>query len=163
MRRPIGAPTPAIPTHTPTAFPLSSGGKTTTITESVAGITRAAPSPINPLAPITCSEVVAYWAVSADTKPTIASPTSNACFLPNLSPKAPITRSKPPNTITYASMIHCNSVLSAPNSFESSGRATLTVTLFRRVITRLRLIIPRINQRLLWIVSESMWARYTDS
>ena len=41
-------------------------------------------------------------------------------------------------------MIHWSSVLSAPKSFESSGSATLTVTLFSRVITRLRLITARI-------------------
>ena len=157
----MGAPIPAIPTQTPTALPLSSGGKTTTITDRVAGITSAAPRPIRALAPITCSEVVAYCAVNAETKPTIASPTSKACFLPKRSPSAPITRSKPPNTIRYASIIHCNSLLSAPKSFESSGRATLTVTLLRRVITRLRLIIPRIIQRLRWMVSESTAAPWT--
>ena len=50
---PMGAPIPAIPTQIPTALPLSSGGNTTTIIDRVAGITRADPSPIRALAPIT--------------------------------------------------------------------------------------------------------------
>ena len=98
--RPMGAPIPAMPTQIPTALPLSSGGNTTTMIDRVAGITRAAPSPIRALAPITCSDVVAYWAVSAETSPTTARPIIRAGLRPKRSPTAPITSSIPPNTTT---------------------------------------------------------------
>ena len=96
----MGAPIPAIPTQTPTAFALSSGGNTTTMIDRVAGITRAAPRPITALAPMTWSEVVAYRAVSAETSPTTASPVNRAGLRPKRSPKAPITNRVPPNTTT---------------------------------------------------------------
>ena len=42
VRRPMTAPPAATPTHVPTAFPRSSGGKMVVITESVTGMIKAA-------------------------------------------------------------------------------------------------------------------------
>ena len=96
--RPIGAPAPAMAAQIPTAFPLSSEGKTTTTTERVAGITSAAPIPITARAIITCSDVEAYIAVAPEVKATMTKPNCNAGLRPKRSPRAPITRSVPPNT-----------------------------------------------------------------
>jgi hypothetical protein len=46
-RRPITAPPPAMPTHTPTAFARSSSGNEVVMTDSVVGMTNAAPTPMN--------------------------------------------------------------------------------------------------------------------
>ena len=56
--RPITAPPPATPTQTPTARPRSSGGNEVVITDSVVGITAAAPAPMSTRAAISIAGVV---------------------------------------------------------------------------------------------------------
>ena len=96
---------------------------------------------------MTSSVASAYIAVAAEAVAIISRPICRAGFLPKRSPSAPITRSVPPNIRAYASKIHCSSVLSAPRSFESSGRATFRVTLLNMTMIRLRLITPSMAQR----------------
>ena len=140
------------------AFPRSLGGNTTKTTDNVDGITRAAPNPITPRAKMTSVDESAKNAVHADAVPTISNPICKAPFRPNRSPNAPITRRVPPNTSAYASIIHCNSELSAPRLVDRFGSATFSVTLFNITMTRLKLITPRINHRLLgyWDSKSSM-------
>ena len=72
----------------PTALPRSSGGKIVVITDSVTGITNAAPTPITTRSPISASGVLTNIAAS-DASPNSASPTARIGLRPKRSPIAP--------------------------------------------------------------------------
>jgi hypothetical protein len=88
VRRPRTPPPAATPTHVPTALPRSSGGKIDVITESVTGITKAAPTPIATRSAISSD---GPWTKIAarDASPKIARPPASTVFLPMRSPIAP--------------------------------------------------------------------------
>ena len=94
---PIAAPAPANPTHTAMARWRSSGGKIAVISDSVAGITKAAPAPCTARPTMTTTAEPAKPLITAPMAKT-ASPTSSAPLRPKRSPSAPAVRSNPANT-----------------------------------------------------------------
>ena len=151
----MGAPTPAMAAQMPIARGRSAFGKDVTTTERVAGITHAAPRPMSPRAAITSLVVtLSLNATQAEKDPITTNPTSKVERRPKRSPRAPIIRSDPPKTSAYASKIHCRSALSAPRSLDSSGNATLRVTLLSMTTMRLKPMMARMNQRRGWPSSD---------
>lgn len=95
--RPSTAPPPATPTHSPTARPRSSGGNEVVITDSVVGMTNAAPTPITARQAMTTVGSEARAATAAP-EPKIARPASSVPLRPYRSPTAPANSSSPANT-----------------------------------------------------------------
>ena len=94
---PMAAPAPANPAHTAIALPRSSGGKTAVISDSVAGITNAEPTPMIPRPAMTWVGLVPRPATTRPT-PNSASPPRRAPLRPKRSPSAPAARRKPAKT-----------------------------------------------------------------
>ena len=89
-------PTPAVADQIPIALARSSRGKTSMITDSVAGMIIAPPTPIAARSTISCSDV---WASAASTLaiPNSTSPDCSARLRPKRSPSVPIVSSTPAN------------------------------------------------------------------
>ena len=81
VKRPMTAPPAATPTHVPTAFPRSSGGKMVVITESVTGMIKAAATPIAARIAISAPGESTKSATS-ETAPNTASPIASSGFRP---------------------------------------------------------------------------------
>ena len=94
---PMAAPPPAMPAQTAMALGRSSGGNTLVRMESVAGMTKAAASPITARAPITAVEESAVAASSVPNR-NRTSPACSAPLRPNRSPRVPAVKSIPANT-----------------------------------------------------------------
>ncbi len=145
-KSPMTAPPPATPTQTPTAWARSAGGNDVVMTESVTGITAAAPRPIT-------ARTAMRTPGSSTRRPTAAAPAKSRIPAastgrrPNRSPTAPSSSSIPANTSVYASTIHCTSVAVAPVCRWRSGRATLRPLTAETTIIRARATTPRIARR----------------
>ena len=143
---PRPAPTPANPAQMAIARRRSSGGKTWASTDSVAGMTSAAPTPMRARAAISWPDELAN-AATPDAPPKSTRPPFSARRRPYRSPSAPAVRRSPANTRLYASTIHCSALELACRSFTRVGRATFSDALATTIITRLRHSTPRVHQR----------------
>ena len=94
---PIAAPAPAKPTQMAIARWRSCGGKIAAISDSVAGITRAAPAPWMARPAMTTPADVARPLSTAPPANT-PRPASSAPLRPKRSPRAPAVSSSPANT-----------------------------------------------------------------
>ena len=121
---PSAPPAPAKPAHKAIALRRSCGGKIDVSSDSVDGITNAAPKPITLRLTMTAVEVLANVPMTAPI-PNTASPNISARLRPNRSPSAPAVSSNPANTIAYESKIHCRSVAVALRSRWIDGIAVL--------------------------------------
>jgi hypothetical protein len=90
-------PTPARPDQMPIALPRSSAGKTFVMIESVAGMIRAAPTPMAARAAIT-SPADEASAPATDAAPKSVVPAWSARLRPKRSPSVPIVRRSPAKT-----------------------------------------------------------------
>ena len=151
---PRAPPAPAKPTHMAMARRLSAGGKIAAMSESVAGMISAAPTPWTARPPMTTPVDPARPLISAPT-PKTARPTRSAPFRPKRSPSAPPVRRRPANTSAKASTIHCNMVALAFSSLCIVGRATFSDDTAITTMTSERHMIPRRNQRRWWMAG---WA-----
>ena len=151
---PIAAPAPAKPTHTAMARRRSSGGKMAVISESVAGITKAAPAPCTARPTMTTVADPANPLIT-DPVANTARPTSSAPLRPKRSPSAPAVRSRPAKTSAYASTIHWSIVALASSSRCSVGSATFNPETAMTTMTSDRQSTARSVQRRSWT---SGWA-----
>ena len=94
---PITAPPAATPTHVPTALPRSSGGKIVVITDSVTGITNAAPTPMQRAQPDQLAGACRGRAPRARRARRATSPAMRIGLRPKRSPIAPAGRSSAAN------------------------------------------------------------------
>ena len=94
---PSAPPAPAKATHVAIAFGRSAGGNTAVSSESVAGITNAAPAPWIARPTITIAAEPANPLTTAPT-PNRTRPNSNVSLRPKRSPSAPATSRRPANT-----------------------------------------------------------------
>ena len=118
---PMAAPAPANPAQVAMARVRSSGGNTAVMSDSVAGITNAEPTPMIPRPTMTWPGAVASPATSSPTANT-PRPPRRAPLRPNRSPSAPAVSSRPANTRAYESMIQWSWVAVAPRSCWRRGR-----------------------------------------
>ena len=94
---PRAAPPPAKPAQMAMARARSSGGKMVVISDRVAGITNAAPSPVITRPTMICPAPVAT-PLMTEPRPKITKPSSRARLRPNRSPRAPAKRRRAANT-----------------------------------------------------------------
>ena len=94
---PEATPTPANPAHTAMARRRSDGGNTWASTDRVAGITRAAPTPMAARAVMSRPEDPENTA-NPDAAPKITRPLLSASLRPNRSPRLPAVSRRPANT-----------------------------------------------------------------
>ena len=93
---PSTPPPAATPTQVPTALPRSSGGNTVVITESVTGMTHAAPIPIPTRSAISSAGELRKMA-NSEASPYTDSPRISSGFRPIRSPIAPAGSSSAAN------------------------------------------------------------------
>ena len=96
---PSTAAMPAVADHRPIALPRSSTGKTMVMIDSVAGMMKAPPTPMNARVAISWVEL-SDIAASSDPRPNTTRPNCSAPTRPKRSPSAPAVRSRPANTRT---------------------------------------------------------------
>jgi hypothetical protein len=72
---------------------------------------------------------------------------SSSRLRPYRSPSAPAGSSRPANTRTYASTIHCSWLLVAWTALPSVGRATLRIVVSNPMVSTLSASAPRAHQR----------------
>ena len=94
----MAAPAPEKPAQMAMARARSPGGKTLAKIDRVAGMTKAAPTPISARVAISW---LALWAKvdSSEAKPTVARPSCSAPLRPKRSPSAPDGRSRQAKTM----------------------------------------------------------------
>ena len=119
------------------------------ISDSVAGMTSAAPAPCTALPAMITSAEPAKPLTSAPA-PNTAKPANNAPLRPNRSPSAPAVSNSPAKTSAYASTIHWSIAALTSSSLWSVGRATLSDDTAITIITSDRHMIPSRNQRRWW-------------
>lgn len=143
---PSAPPAPAKPAQMAIALPRSALENTAVMIESVAGIVRAAPTPMIEREAMRLSGVPACVANRAPAAKSVR-PTSSARLRPKRSPSAPAGSSSPAKTKAYEATIHNSSVFEGDRASRMLGRAR-----FRELTpatTRMRLmhITPRMTQR----------------
>ena len=143
---PIATPNPAKPAQIAMARGRSAGGNTWARIDSVAGITKAAPTPIAARAPITAPDEFDSTA-NNDAAPKTIRPPLSASRRPKRSPRLPAVRSRPANTRLYASTSHCSPLALACRSLASVGSAVLRLAFAMTISTRLMQRTPRVHQR----------------
>ncbi len=149
MNGPRPMPTPAVADQIPIALARSERGKTSMITDSVAGIIIAPPTPIAARSTISWPEL---WASAArtDARPNRISPDCSARLRPKRSPSVPIVSRTPANASRYASTIHCRVDAEASKCVCNVGSATLSTVLSSPMISRLRDSTNSVFQRRAW-------------
>ena len=136
---------PATAAHAPMARPRSFGSwKTLVSSDNVEGMISAPPIPIATRTAMRWPMLVASGAVS-DEAPKMMRPACRALARPKRSPSAPIVRSRPAKTRTYASTIHCRSDALAWKVRWMVGRATFSTVLSSPISTKLRQRTPRVH------------------
>ncbi len=90
---------PAVADHRPMALPRSSTGNTTVMIDSVAGMMKAPPMPMNARVAMSCVELSDIAAATEPT-PNTTKPNCSAPTRPKRSPSAPAVSRSPANTST---------------------------------------------------------------
>jgi hypothetical protein len=126
---PMAMAMPAVADQMAMAWARSFGTvKTLVMIERVAGMTRAAPTPIRARVAISWPALPAN-ALAVEAPAMMRRPRARAPRLPKRSPRAPMVSSRPANTRMYASTIHCSWLAEASSSLRSVGIATFTIVL----------------------------------
>ena len=143
---PATIPRAMVPLQIAMALGRSVSSKMSAMIESVGGMAREAPRPMNDRSAMSCSALPTSG-VSADPSPKRLIPVTSSRRRPKRSERAPDISSRLAKTSVYASTIHWSWLVSASRWFERTGRATIRTVLSIEMPKRASARTARISHR----------------